>query len=278
MNSLMIALRALMTATLEKFEAKARWTDMDSDDDNYIAARDMFRAKDDECESLVVSLIDAIKLAREGDGIAEELESLDDEALRFLRETLAGRSMMELLDESPVSFAELLNKVRRAAAAWTAAKQLNVLRQQFDAEQFEHQVQTAPANIVDKDWQTAVRALRAQLAIVRDAWGETADADDCLREAAYAAETKARVAYDKLCEVLVGEIRDMLDHGRFEAEISSLNSDARTFARDFCRRVPQPQAVPVAQTKPRWLPEVETLPQEDLDLLFGEIETFLAAN
>lgn len=278
MNSLSIALRALMTATAEKAQAKVQWTEMSSSDENYIAARDKFRAKDDECESLVVSLIDTIRLAREDDDFVGVVENLEEEELRFLRNTLEARGMSELLDARPVGFPELLNKVRKAAAAWTAAKQVNELRKRYDVDAFEHEVKTAPANILDKDWQKAVLVLRGELAKVRAEWGDDVDASVCLREAACEAERKARLVYDKLCDVLAGEVQDMLARGTFDFEISDMDADVRAFARDFCRRVPQPQAVPVAQPKSRWEPEVETLAKEDLDAFFGNVDSFLAGN
>lgn len=270
MNKFLDILRAFIGTQDEKVVAKNHFLGLHTSDENWHAARDAFRALDDRCEELAAELVTAINECRTGDQLEDALAALTAAEERALRLFLDSRGMAELLNVEPKGLGELITKYRRAGFIFTAVQALNRMRGSCDdVAQWEAILDgEAPRENLEEGWDKAVEMIQAAF----DALVETADAEpeEIWREVAYELERKTRKALDVAGERLVDYMRNLVESGRFDFEVSELEPELRRHARDLLRMVPQVQAVPQTRPEPRTVtvldrPETDTEPDLDTD-------------
>lgn len=255
--------QAFLSAQRDKIAKKTRWHGMRSGDDGYLAARQSFRDADDHCEALYGQVVAALQQAQVNDETDEVVDSLGADAAAELTRILAERGDQKLLDSTPSDLAGSISKYRRAARLWTASRQFNQRRRQFDHGDFLAILDDTPAGVDEKSWADVVKLVtREEQAIAAELGDrvEEVEEEDILSEAAARVETRLRLRYDALGDRLVALFSAMIQRGSFDREVAELDGDLRRVAYDFQRRVPmlQPKPQPRPDPRPLQLADAET--------------------
>lgn len=252
MNDFLTILRAFICTQAEKVSAKTKFLDMHTSDEGWHDARAAFRSLDDRCEELVAQLVTAITQCRTNDQLEDALAALTDDEVRALRLLADERGFAELLDCASKGLGVLVTKYRRAGFIFTAAQALNRMRASCDdvAEWETILDGESPAENLNEGWGKAVELLTAEFAKLSETMDDATD-EQIWCEAAYNVERKTRKTLDTLGERLVDCMRELVESGRFDYEVSELDPEVRRHARDLLHMVPQLQRQTETRPEPR---------------------------
>lgn len=251
MNDFLTILRAFIGTQAEKMPAKTKFLEMKASDEGWHATRDAFRALDDRCEELVTQLVAAINQCRTNDELEEALAALTENEARALRLLADERGFAELLDCTPKGLGELVTKYRRSGFIFTAVQALNRMRASCDdvAEWESILDGESPRENLNEGWDKAVELINAEFNTLSETMDATEEQVWC--EAAYNVERKARKTLETVGERLVDVMRELVESGRFDYEVSELDPEVRRHARDLLRMVPQLQRQTETRPEPR---------------------------
>lgn len=252
MNEFLTILRAFIGTQTEKVSAKTTFLEMHTSDEGWHDARTAFRTLDDRCEDLAADLVTAINQVRANDQLEDALNALTEDEARALRLFADERGFAELLDCSPKGLGELVMKYRREGFIFTAVQALNRMRASCDdSAQWEAILDgESPRENLNEGWDKAVEMINAEFTALSEATEDATD-EEIWRDAVYNVERKMRKRFDTVGEQLVDFMRDLVESGRFDFEVSELDPEVRRHARDLVRMVPQLQRQTQTRPEPR---------------------------
>lgn len=249
MNNLKNSVLELLRAEQTKNEKREFFNKARSSDDDYFDKRQSFRDADDAFELAAEAVIKLVQELMAADELSDEIDALGEFALPFGR-FADSRGLRNLLEENTSGVAQLAKRWNKAAAKFTALRQLNQFRAGFTAEGFEEFLEgDGPVNVDAAAWTNAVEAFNTRLEALNEQTDYSLEPTEAMADVAFDLEREARRAYDKLTEQFVEVLRDLQESGRLSGELEELDHTLLPIVRDALTRVPQLQRQ--VQTQPQ---------------------------